>query len=527
MQNNKISSLGGKIGAVWPKGDEAIVPFMNRPSLPPLRTVPRPRQALPVLGTLLVTAAAHLPTPAYAEPTWVSPLGGDYNDTTRWEGGVLPTPGSAVSFAATPGPAAPYTVQFTGNVNLSTTGFSRWQTMVDRVTFRMTSGSDAYSLGVSSLEVRGGSMRFEGGAINISSQILVGGGTGGSAATLTLSNGVLLTDTGTADNFKIGSTATGAGSHLQVEGGSKIISSERLLIGSGASGNSATITGAGSSVSATRGIYVGLGTNGTSPNAGFANNSLEILNGAEASTPGAVYVGYYATAAGNSLLIDGVGSKLSAAGFFRVGTADATSTGNKVTVSNSGKLTASNLFQVAVGNEVRLESGGTITQSNTTVNNSIRGDLVVDGGTFSGASLNFRDTGTLQFLDGEVSFTHNLTLEGGVHFTFALDPSLTVEVAGNLVLQNSMNYIDLVNLGGAAPGEYTLFNFGGATNVNASFLQLGITPDGFEGNLVFDTDRVLLNVVAVPEPGALLATAAAGLAFTYFRRRRAPHAPRL
>ena len=204
---------------------------------------------------------------------------------------------------------------------------------------------------------------------------------------------------------------SGTGNTFDIEDGAKVTSLQ-ARIGGGtdsagvATGNSAVVDGVGSSWTMYGTLRVGSGVSSDS-----SSNSLTISDGGEVTTDKAVHVGYEATSDNNSILITGAGSKLNVAvlknpvnrdlNIGRVGG----STGNSVTVTDSGELDVNGAIFINADNTLDLSNNATVTADALTMNSGSNFDLKVDAEN----PINFDVTG-LATLNGTLTTTYTGSL---------------------------------------------------------------------------------------------------------------------
>lgn len=83
------------------------------------------------------------------------------------------------------------------------------------------------------------------------------------------------------------------------------------------------------------------------------------------------------------------------------------------------------------------------------------------------------------------------------------------------------NVVNFTNLGGLAPGSYTLFTFD-AANAYTGTLAVGSGLGAYEGSFIYNSQSIVLNVVPEPHTGLLVALGLLTVAFT----RKRPQSPR-
>jgi autotransporter-associated beta strand protein len=139
----------------------------------------------------------------------------------------------------------------------------------------------------------------------------------------------------------------------------------------------------------------------------------------------------------------------------------------------------------------------------------------------SGATVAPGNGGLGAFTINLASTTGKAVFQPGARFVFDLaSPGLSDTLdfsglsAGDVVFNG--NVVDFTNLGGLAPGNYTLFTFD-AANAYTGSLVLGAGLDAYEASFVYNSQSIVLNIV--PEPATLVLCAGA-LGALFFRRRR-------
>lgn len=167
----------------------------------------------------------------------------------------------------------------------------------------------------------------------------------------------------------------------------------------------------------------------------------------------------------------------------------------------------------AVTVEGTLGGTGALALAGTAGLTVISGGLVSPGdGGIESLEVNLGSTtGTASFLSG-ASFVFDLNTPGSADLlTFTGLTASSGEIAFN------GNVIDFNNLGGLAPGLYTLMTFD-ADNAYTGTLAVGSGLGGYSGELIYNADSIQLNVV--PEPSSLVLLAGTvGAAFLWRRRR--------
>ncbi len=405
---------------------------------------------------------------------------------------------------------------------------------------------------------------------NTYENVFVGVGAGYDDNSLTVANAS--TTLAASGNVVVG--VSESGNSLVVSNGATVVASGTNgdpasggLIGynAGASNNSITVTGAGSTLSSPMGVTVGLNGSGS---------SLVISNGGAASS-NIGQIGYAAASSNNSVLVMGIGSawnNLSSSNGIQVGVSgqgvltvadeaevrlnsassgltlgqnagssgtlnigrygaqDAAGTistprivfGNGAGTINFNQSTGTDISAPISGNGSvnQLGSGMTILSGNNTYTGTttvVNGTLLVDGevgrsdvSVSSGAAF-----GGSGILGG------NLTLEAGAKFVFSLSDALTVN--GSSVNFGRFGIDDLVGLDSTVPnGAYTLID-GTATIDVANLLHVGEASAfdlGGGKEAYFSIGSLVVNVVPEPSTYALLGLAAVALGGHVLRQRR-------
>lgn len=405
---------------------------------------------------------------------------------------------------------------------------------------------------------------------NTYENVFVGVGAGYDDNSLTVANAS--TTLAASGNVVVG--VSESGNSLVISNGATVVASgadgdpaSGGLIGynAGASNNSITVTGAGSTLSSPMGVTVGLNGSGS---------SLVISNGGAASS-NIGQIGYAAASINNSVLVMGIGSAWNNL---------STSNGIQVGVSGQGVLTVADEAEVSlnsassgltlgqnVGSSGTLNIGrygaqdaaGTIStprivfgdgtgtinfnqstgtdisapiSGNGSVNQLGSGMTILSGNnTYTGTTTVVN--GTL-LVDGEVGLSDvsvssgaafggsgilggNLTLEAGAQFVFSLSDALTVN--GSSVSFGRFGIDDLVGLDSTVPnGAYTIID-GTATIDVANLLHVGeANAFGLGGGkqAYFSIGSLVVNVVPEPSTYALLGLAAVALGGHVWRQRR-------
>ncbi len=400
--------------------------------------------------------------------------------------------------------------------------------------------------------------------------VFVGVGAGYDDNSLTVANAS--TTLAASGNVVVG--VSESGNSLVVSNGATVVASgadgdpaSGGLIGynAGASNNSITVTGAGSTLSSPMGVTVGLNGSGS---------SLVISNGGAASS-NIGQIGYAAASSNNSVLVMGIGSawnNLSASNGIQVGVSGqgvltvadeaevrlnsaspgltlAQNAGSSGTL-NIGRYGAQDAagtistprivfgdgtgtinFNQSTGTDIsapisgngsvnQLGSGMTILSGNNTYTGTttvVNGTLLVDGE----VGLSDVSVSSGAAFGGSGVLGGNLTLEAGAQFVFSLSDALTVN--GSSVSFGRFGIDDLVGLDSTVPnGAYTLID-GTATIDVANLLHVGEASAfdlGGGKEAYFSIGSLVVNVVPEPSTCALLGLAAVALGGHVLRQRR-------
>ena len=405
---------------------------------------------------------------------------------------------------------------------------------------------------------------------NTYENVFVGVGAGYDDNSLTVANAS--TTLAASGNVVVG--VSESGNSLVVSNGATVVASGTNgdpasggLIGynAGASNNSITVTGAGSTLSSPMGVTVGLNGSGS---------SLVISNGGAASS-NIGQIGYAAASSNNSVLVMGIGSawnNLSSSNGIQVGVSgqgtltvadeaevrlnsassgltlgqnagssgtlnigrygaqDAAGTvstprivfGNGAGTINFNQSTGTDISAPISGNGSvnQLGSGMTILSGNNTYTGTttvVNGTLLVDGE----VGLSDVSVSSGAAFGGSGILGGNLTLEAGAKFVFSLSDALTVN--GSSVNFGRFGIDDLVGLDSTVPnGAYTLID-GTATIDVANLLHVGEASAfdlGGGKQAYFSIGSLVVNVVPEPSTYALLGLVAVALGGHVLRQRR-------
>jgi hypothetical protein len=347
----------------------------------------------------------------------------------------------------------------------------------------ISNGAGVSTTGVVTVAGTGGSLIVNGGTLTAS------GGTSRSVR-LTGTNGLLSvlnggTVTASGRYVIIGDGAAASGATLNLTSGT--VQGSRLFVGTGgATGGSATITGAASLFQSLSGggLYVGDGSN---------SNTLTVSAGATAQAAGIVYVGT-GTGTGNQVTVSGGGATLrgNQANDW-VSSIEFGGSGNTLTVGSGGVLTTGG-GQVAIygtNNELAI-TGGTVT-----VNGTGRTGIGLNVNTYYGTT--YGSGATLTMSGGTLTTTGDIAVAGGSYTqsggtasasrllagtagasgttTSISGPTTTVTTshphAAGILVGNSANANTLTVSGGASASAANLVQVGAGTGTGNQLLVTG------------------------------------------------------
>ena len=177
---------------------------------------------------------------------------------------------------------------------------------------------------------------------------------------------------------------------------------------------------------------------------------------------------------------------------------------------------------------VDVRSGATLGGTGIIVPGGSAGIAVASGGILAPGDSVLDVLGTLEI--NLASTTGKSVFQTGARFAFDLNApgqsdtlAFTGLTAGDVVFNN--NVMDFTNLGGLAPGSYTLFTFATAGAYTGG-LAVGTGLEGYEASFSYNAQSIVLNVV--PEPGTTgLVLGALGLLAVRRRRNRVGNSQRM
>jgi len=250
--------------------------------------------------------------------------------------------------------------------------------------------------------------------------------------TLTVSGAGSALNLGGDDSLSSGGTIyvgrSGTGNTFTIDDGATVVS-KQARIGGGtdsngvATGNSAVVDGDGSTWTLYGTLRVGSGTSSNS-----SANNLTVSDGGEVAAYKTVHLGFDASSDDNTVLVTGKDSKLSAgvgtnvyADGVNIGAAIG-STGNKVTVTDSGELDVTGKLYIRADNKIVLSDNAKVTADVFTMDADSHYDLEVDAG--NPISFDVTNTATLNgtlttTYTGSLNKLYNVLTAGTISGTFA------------------------------------------------------------------------------------------------------------
>lgn len=336
------------------------------------------------LPLILVTVA-----PALAVTTvWTGPSqGGTFFDPGNWSNGV-------------PGANEDDTAIFNATTNVDGTVTFSGSAAFRDLFFQSTAGhielaiGDENALTLSRNAIIGTSaghvstVTVSSGVIQ-SQFLLIGNADGADGNRLTLTGpGTSWTTTATSASIRVGSNG-GDHSSLTVAGGAHLESLTQLIVGlQGASHNTVTVTGHGSSLAVKHSFSIGDNIADGLP--AQTNNRLEVLDGGFV-TVRELIVGTTANSPDNTVLVSGPGSRLNVRGGQQAAPSSGigqqndigrASSNNRLLVENGGVVDGGAIFflgrfETSTSNLISVTSGGSLTGAGIRINH---GTLLIDHG---------------------------------------------------------------------------------------------------------------------------------------------------
>ena len=294
-----------------------------------------------------------------------------------------------------------------------------------------------------------------------------GGGVGGSAV---VTNATLLVG---------GGDATALGNTVIITNGGVLGTFGNSYIGNTSSSNTVIVTGSNSAWSAASGAYLYIG-NG----AGVNGNLLRVENGGTAWVPNRFYIGPNAGANGNGLWVRTGGSFSWGGDGSVIYFGAVSSTGNWITVSDGGLLTAASTAYIqfeGVSNVMTVAGTGTVVNSPVIVGNSQSslGQLLIvtNGGTL----ISSRVGNVYAAYHG----TNNTVVVTEPGSTWSVTASTDLRVgydsgsAGNVAVSNTLRIVN----GGAVNAIGSTALYVGGSTVAQSYNSVALASGGiFDGN---------------------------------------------
>jgi len=338
---------------------------------------------------------------------------------------------------------------------------------------------------------------------------------GAQARLLVTGAGVILTN---SSNLRIGNVAGADNNQLTVADGAQLIKQNALFIGDASSGNQMTLTTGGV---VNNGWYGYLGYNASATGntvlitgAGSAwrnssdlqvggsggGNQMTIADGGALRVNGYTFVGYNASASNNTILVTGNGSVWTNTSALYLG---CQSTGNTLIISNNGVVVVGGTVNVGYNNTVNnrlILAGGQLNASTITVssNNTFQGTGTITG------NVQIQSGGTLSPGNsiGTLVFSNNLTLAGTLNIE--LDNAAGAAGTGDFV--NVVGQLDLtgatLNFTALSTLTNSVYVFGQYGSLMGAFSAMNNLPSGYTLNTAYNGNE--LAVEAIPEPSSLL-----------------------
>ena len=325
---------------------------------------------------------------------------------------------------------------------------------------------------------------------NLSGSVVLGSGSGAAGRVIVDGPSTVWSNLGT-----LVINAPGSGSEVMVTNGARAFTSN-LLVGTAAGFNGARVTigGASSRMNATGG--------GINIGSASASNELRVVNGGTFVANNGVAVGSIAAASNNVLSVSGSNSLVSIAGALDVGSAGG---GNQLLILDGGRLTNSSLVAgvSSASNSILVTGVGSRLQGGSGISVGSSGsfnDLTIAGG--GQASDDFGRLG-VAFGSGD-----NTALVTGAGSLWSNATGLTVGQAGTgntLTLSNSGTAIanaDVIVSSNPGASNNTLNVFGGSlVATNAAFGNLNVGAAG-SGTLNLSGGDITVRSLLVTNNGA-------------------------
>jgi autotransporter-associated beta strand protein/T5SS/PEP-CTERM-associated repeat protein len=346
----------------------------------------------------------------------------------------------------------------------------------------------------------------DGGAVNALSSLVLGGP--GAAAT---NNSVLVTGTNSVWScfgvLYVGTSGTSNG--LTIANGGKVVSGEGWIgVYAGANYNSVLVTGAGSAWTNDTGITVG---------SSGSTNSLTIASGGTVITMTNFNIGTGAGAVGNGVLVTGANSVLDVGGAAVIGTA-VSGQANSLTVANGGLAKVRNVAIDGAGTQLNINAGLLKAQTDhlafITAAPSSGNVYVQSGGAVIDSDINtIRVQAPLEAdpasPGGGLTKIGNGTLELSATNTYTGPTTVGAGTFGGNcgLLTSSLLIKSGATVAPGAEGIGTLAVAGGVTNETGSTTIMEITSDSNATDRLISSNNIALN-------GTLVVTNLGTAAFT-------------
>ncbi|HWL53409.1 MAG TPA: hypothetical protein VNQ90_13310 [Chthoniobacteraceae bacterium] len=301
------------------------------------------------------------------------------------------------------------------------------------------------------LGVYSGTLTLDGGATSIiagaapADTVLSIGSSG--TGHLVLANQATLTFVSTgSSNLKVGGNSAAPNNTVKILTGSSLTAASPFYVGyyEGSGGNTVTVDGAGSKLVTSAVLSLGSTLAGSSSYSN--NNKLEVLNGGRVEAAGQVRVGNGGVSSGNSVIVSGSGSSFSQTGtHLRIGNSgvDAPSSINNLfAVRNGATLTTSATVTVERGAGNTFEVSSGATATMSKDALIVHGLLSVDDATLKTRTLEVGATGRVEFSGGTFQVEQTLTATGGSRFVFDLAGLAAIELTGTTGEYGKLSVID-------------------------------------------------------------------------------------
>jgi T5SS/PEP-CTERM-associated repeat protein len=331
----------------------------------------------------------------------------------------------------------------------------------------LTIGAGGSLLAQSLNENSGGTIGVSGGGAELTTNngLNVGGGSAGSASmTIGAGGGVFANGNGNASNMSIGSGASGDSGTVTVTTGGSLVA-DGMIVGSGGTG---TLTvNAGASVTNTSTSAIGLG------GFGVGGSGTVIVDGATMTDDGGFMVGN--TNASGTLLVDHGGTLTSSSGGFAfAGQIGAAGSGTGAVTVSAATWNANGQLLVGGGEDsLDINSFGLVNTGTNNVN--------IGGGTAGAGTISLESGGSLNagFIGLDIGPTFGgtglLSIDGGTVTALGLNAGLggSIEVSGG-----SLSVSGQATIGQAGSGAASLTQSGGVVSTGDLAIGQNTTSSG-------------------------------------------------